>query len=112
MYWYWQRIMVICLSVSVISCKDKKEITGNDLQIPEDFREFYDQFHKDSVYQVNHIIFPLSGLPAEDSLKSDSFTWNKVDWIMHKPFDDLGGTFKREWYNVNSVIIEKKTPNH
>ena len=109
MFWYWQRTLILILSISALTCKKRAEIRNPEPQIPEEFFGFYDQFHQDSVFQLEHILFPLSGIPAEDSLKSDTFTWTRDAWVMHKPFDNLGGTFKQSWYNVNSVIIEKIT---
>ena len=68
---------------------------------------FYDRFHSDSAYQMEHIIFPLAGVPAYDSLRTEDWSWEKEQWVLHRTFDDRGGTFRRNWYNVNSVIIEK-----
>jgi hypothetical protein len=90
-----------------LSCKSKAPETSIEPSIPDAFYTFYDQFHQDSAFQMDHIIFPLSGEPAYDSLRSEDFVWEKKDWVMHRPFDDNNGTFDRQWYDVNSVIIEK-----
>ena len=34
------------------------------VEIPQDFRIFYDRFHSDTSFQLEHIVIPLSGLPA------------------------------------------------
>lgn len=109
MFWYWQRILLVNLLVMVllVSCKRNREGQDNEVIIPEDFIAFYDRFHEDSLFQIEHIIFPLAGVPAYDSLRSDDWVWNQEDWKMHHSFDEGSGAFKRDWYNVNSVVIEK-----
>ena len=107
MFWYWRRILLINMMVLAFSCKNTKDHSDQEIVIPDDFVSFYDRFHKDSLFQIDHIIFPLAGVPAYDSLRSNDWTWKLEDWTMHRPFDDKGGVFKRNWYNVNSVIIEK-----
>jgi hypothetical protein len=46
-------------------CKPKATVTENEPSeeavpdtLPDDFVEFYDKFHTDSAYQLEHIIFP------------------------------------------------------
>jgi len=50
---------------------------------PEDFQDFYIAFHTDSVYQINHILFPLDGSPAAEIKETDDFKWRKEDWKLH-----------------------------
>jgi hypothetical protein len=88
------------------SCKNKGNPAEEVSTIPDDFYPFYDRFHSDSLFQMDHIIFPLTGEPAEEALKGHEWTWGREDWVMHHTFDDKG-TFKRDWYAINSVIIEK-----
>ena len=105
MHWKW--IISIMLLVTAFSCKNKgTEIKSVGESIPDDFYAFYDQFHSDSIYQMEHIIFPLEGIPAEEILRGGEWYWKKDDWVIHRPFDSKG-TFKQQWYSVNSIIIEK-----
>ncbi|NNF36669.1 MAG: hypothetical protein HKN68_21385 [Saprospiraceae bacterium] len=99
-------MLSIMIVFTAFSCKNKSNPEVEGVTIPEDFYPFYDRFHNDSLYQMDHIIFPLTGEPAEETLKGQEWTWPKEDWVMHKPFDDKG-TFKRDWYAINSVIVEK-----
>ena len=104
----WKKISsFILITGLVLSCKNKTPDQGQEINIPSDFYDFYKKFHNDSLYQLAHIIFPLEGIPAEDSLKNDQFRWTKEKWRLHRPFDDMGGTYKRSLYDINSVIIEK-----
>lgn len=97
----------------LLSCKDNKPSVTEKIadEIPEEFYEFYNKFSSDSAYQMQHIIFPLDGKSAEDSLRNQAYLWQKDTWTIHQPFDDMGGTFSQSWYNVNSVIIEKINDN-
>ncbi len=99
-----RRIVYIVGFIScVVACKEKTEdvqvLNENVVELPEDFVSFYNQFHQDSIYQLDHIVFPLSG-------KSDSTNWSKNDWIMHKPFDNSSGEFARDLDNFAGIIVE------
>lgn len=76
--------------------------------LPDDFKVFYQQFHSDSIYQMEHIVFPLEGLPDRaDSLtiaKGD-FRWSKEEWRMQKAVDFDLSDYKRRIVPVNDVMI-------
>lgn len=69
------------------------------VEIPSDFIPFYEQFHTDSLFQINHIVFPLAQ-------KEDGTKWQRNQWIMHTPFDSQGGAFSRSFENFNGIIFE------
>ena len=106
-------ILLILLSLLLFSCKEKvAEIPKTE--IPEDFVEFYNKFHTDTLFQVEHIHFPLEGMPAlapGSDLEGFSFWWERVGWKMHKPFDDNGGTFTRTFSNFAGIITEQISDN-
>jgi len=85
-----------------------EEITHSENSLPSDFHEFYNRFHTDSLYQMNHISFPLTGVvQEEDSIRTvASKQWLEDDWKLHKPFDNYGGTFERTFTNNGTVISE------
>jgi len=73
-----------------------------------DFDAFYHQFHSDSTFQIEHIIFPLQGIPARDSSfvsSNETFHWQKDQWVLHRAFDDMGGSFKREFLNMGADLM-------
>ena len=101
------------------SCKNKntsienaEESTSKEetvKQLPDDFLTFYDRFGKDSMFQIEHIMFPLDGERAlEDGEKSadTSVKWRKEDWKFQKTFDDMGGSFKQEFIDFHGIITE------
>jgi len=86
----------------------KEDTTYNS----SEFQAFYDQFHTDSLFQINHITFPLEGLPPQaDSLTFvKGYRWQKEDWRMQKPIDTSNGEFSKTYANLGSdMIIEHIT---
>ena len=94
------------------SCKNKVTPTETETDtiieqpgdtLPGDFADFYDRFHTDSVYQLEHIVFPLEGLPHSegdhDTIRSQRHYWQRADWKKHNHFNDPSGTFEH-WYEV------------
>lgn len=69
-------------------------------EITEDFWVFYERFHQDSLFQMEHIAFPLQG-------KSELENWLHSEWTMHRPYDDMNGSFKREFISFEGLVIEK-----
>src|SRR5690625_7123694 len=57
------------ISLALGSCQsdEKKDVSISSEMVedtPPDFQDFYIQFHTDSGYQMEHILFPLDGTPA------------------------------------------------
>lgn len=69
--------------------------------LPADFKAFYEQFQSDSVFQMEHIAFPL--YYEENGQKQELLAEN---WITHRPFDDMGGTFERVFEGDENIVIE------
>jgi len=72
-----------------------------------DFRSFYSIFHRDSVYQLRHIQFPLEGMPEQnDSTNySNGFKWYKTNWTLHHAFNEQDSLFQREFTLLDSTLI-------
>ncbi len=122
-------ILAFCvILILFISCKNKvvKQINGEEITTttkkqvennslvsnsqdisPDSFDEFYQRFHKDSLFQMEHIIFPLEGKPmlADSSQIGKKFYWKKENWKMHRAFDD--DSFQRYKDNYEDLVIEK-----
>jgi len=92
------------------ACKQKKEPLVLDQTLPDEFIVFYEKFHSDSLFQINHINFPLEGArkASGNNIKlMIPFKWELTNWLLHKPFDDHNATFERKYFKVGPVIIEK-----
>ena len=88
--------------------KEPETVSADTL--PGDFSTFFDRFHEDSIYQVEHIMFPLEGLPAStgdgDTLTSNRYFWQKADWKIHRHINDPGHNFDN-WFEVmDTRVIE------
>ncbi len=113
------RLLFICLIVSLSSCRtestdkaDQPAITKPEkiVELPEDFKEFYELFHSDSLFQLNHIAFPLSGKPASGdfAMELTDYKWLREGWKIHKAFDEDDDTFDREFTIYTKDLISEK----
>jgi hypothetical protein len=90
------------------AAKQETPATTDVASLPPGFSEFYQRFHGDSLYQMEHIIFPLEGLPPDaDSLSiaGGSFRWQQEDWVMHRQVDFQMSDFNRELIPVNELMV-------
>ena len=83
-----------------------------EVKLPSDFMEFYQKFHRDSLYQMEHIAWPLQGdasVPTgEDTRVKKMMAWEPKDWIMHRPVDFSTSEFVRNWELLgDELIIER-----
>jgi len=85
------RVALLACSYYLIclwSCKDQPEAQNTISQeapkeLPSDFIEFYKAFHADSLFQVNHIIFPISSTIQDTAGRDSTITWEPETWKMH-----------------------------
>lgn len=99
-------LAIAVLALCVGGCKWPQQ--AKDLS---DFSAFYERFHNDSLYQMEHILFPIDGFPSamDTSLASiPDFRWTEDLWRMHRPFKFEGSGFKQE-LNVfgDDVVTEQ-----
>jgi hypothetical protein len=95
--------MVFILSMAMLTnCHSTKESTKSHtagMNKSEDFDMFYERFHKDSVFQVSRLKFPLGGMSVKGS--------QKIQWTR----DNLP-LLKTKIYDVDTTkykVIFKKT---
>ncbi|MEZ4908863.1 MAG: hypothetical protein R2771_14770 [Saprospiraceae bacterium] len=104
------------LFLSFLGCKKSSNDSINSNTetvelLPEQFEKFYYQFHSDSAFQIQHIIFPLEG-KAKLSIGTQDTTFTTYmaaeDWKINKLFDANNPQFKRQFFKINdNLIIEK-----
>lgn len=107
--------LFVFLILMTTACKQKVKkhplVTGikEQAETPADFQKFYISFHTDSTYQMDHILFPLEGIPAAvtDGQDPADFKWEKEDWKLHSldHFDADTYTIRRDVID-SSVITE------
>jgi hypothetical protein len=99
------------------TCKNQNQEKQNlqttnkpqDDSLPADFIEFYNKFHLDSLYQMEHIVFPLKGVPDHadpEDIKENEFYFTADQWIIHRKFDPSKN--KIEYLILNPIIIEER----
>ena len=77
------------------------------IEIPSDFLTFYNKFHLDTSFQKAHITFPLKGIKAtEETGGGEAYMYSKEEWVLHKPFDDMDGTFTRSFDAFGGIVAE------
>lgn len=79
-----------------------------EAEIPKDFIEFYSKFHEDSLFQIDHITFPLEGLPPyADTLtmQLQEFRWDKEGWRMHQLPDEKNIDMDKKWVKLGDKVV-------
>jgi len=99
-----KKFSFLLLTLLIFACKSESNQSADieplfKEEIPQDFLGFYDRFHSDIDYQLDHIIFPLQQ-------QSDSTLWQKDQWTMHKPFATQGGEFTRSYTHLKGIVVE------
>lgn len=99
--------------------KEAEQVTQTSVQLPQDFLDFYEKFHRDSLYQVAHIVWPLQGDTDEqtDSIhfQKKKVLWEQEKWKMQKlEFNRNDYFFDRKMLGDVLVIeqIRPKTANY
>ena len=106
---------IFLIIVGLYSCKNQKVEQKNEIETKSvyesaEFQEFYSKFSTDSVYQLEHIVFPLEGMKSrKDTLEAvdPNFKWTKENWVIHKPYDDMNSTYGREFIDFSNIVSEK-----
>lgn len=83
---------------------------ATESSLPEDFKVFYQRFHSDSLYQMEHIMFPLEGLPDKAdaaTIAADTFRWTPENWRFQRSVDYEVSDFTRRIIPLNEVMVRE-----
>ena len=69
------------------------------------FDAFYERFLTDSGYQLEHIQFPVEGLPPNPDMEIDDFYWLKSDWQIQKKIDPEATGFRSRFEHVSDGFV-------
>ncbi len=101
-------IIVLALGTIAFAAMTCKRKPAADLST---FQGFYERFHSDSLYQMEHILFPLEGLPSvmDTTLANvPDFRWTESNWRMHRAFDFEGSEYEQTLATFGEdVVVEK-----
>lgn len=115
-------VFILTTLILLISCnqKNSSEVVESDLpesevtiSFPDGFIDYYDRFHTDSSFQMNHIVFPLrSKTVTIDSTGTESseMVYTAENWKMHKPFQN-DDSYTRTHQVIGNMVIEKIQDN-
>jgi len=88
--------------------KEAGQATQTTVQLPQDFLAFYEKFHQDSLYQMEHITWPLQGDTDEqvDSVhyQKKNALWQPDDWHIQK-MDFNRNDYIIEYQMLGDVLI-------
>lgn len=95
---------VVCVMV-IVGCKrtQTSDLSG--------FSAFYERFHSDSLYQMEHILFPIDGIPSgmDTALASiPNFRWTEEIWQIHRPFNFEGSDYERKLSAFGNDVLEEQ----
>lgn len=79
---------------------EPEQIAQTTVQLPQDFLDFYEKFHRDSFYQIQHIVWPLQGDMSEQ-LDSTHFQKRNTEWQQEN------WRMQRTDYNPNDYVLER-----
>lgn len=110
-------LTIILFLLFALACNDTKQMESSS-KIAEDLPEnlqsfavFYEKFHEDSLFQIQHITFPLEGVPVQadsNTMVGNTFRWQKETWKMHKQFDLTTSDYEREFLPIGETILVEK----
>lgn len=107
--------VMLLFSLAFVFCKNQPakpvaEAVENATELPADFVEFYKKFHEDSLFQLEHVQFPLAGRQAErgaDGTMNISLNWSREEWkMMHLPPLNTG-EFRRDFMPISPGLISE-----
>ncbi len=96
---------LLCLLL-FISCQSNTKGKVNTDSNIENFEVFYDRFHKDSVFQMSRLAFPLAGGNFDNG---QEYQWTKDNWSLLKVrIQDVDTTkFKVKYLKTDKEFYEK-----
>lgn len=107
-----RNIILFCfIMTAIIACKNSSApiSTKDGSKLPAEFTAFYEKFHDDSLFQIQHCVFPMEGLPdqADSLLDRESFRWTADMWRMqHRiPADSK---LKTEYSSLFETMITER----
>ncbi len=78
-------------------------------EVPTDFMAFYRQFHTDSLFQVQHISWPLAGQTTQTApdgtLSAQPTYWERDKWRFQRLVDFSTGEFKQQLLTLEDKYV-------
>ena len=102
-------LITVAVVILMTSCKSSKSNSTKDFvnkSSIENFDEFYNRFHTDSLFQMSRIKFPLKGVKVDWEGEKK---WSEENWITMKTkiYDVDTSQFKTEYKKTDESFTEK-----
>lgn len=102
-------ITTLFIALMLWGCGASREITSTDNKRKpkiENFDQFYNRFHSDSLFQLSRIKHPLQGMRMDGS---ETIKWTKDNWMMMKTkIYDIDTTQYKTSYQKTDVTFNQK----
>lgn len=101
------RLLFTALALLAISACNRRAPAAPEGPI-SDFAAFYERFHRDSLYQMEHIPFPIDGVPTYVDREGEDlsgFRWTAENWVMHRDFNFKGSEFNQTFDAIGENLI-------
>jgi hypothetical protein len=111
------RIFLGLILLMLVACKGRNEAPNSTVQaeqsepLPADFDAFYQKFHSDSLFQMEHIAWPLAGRKGtlgDSTQVSVAHTWSRDTWLMHRNTGLNPDEFLQKFFPIGEVIVIEK----
>ncbi|MEM8523282.1 MAG: hypothetical protein AAGG68_01500 [Bacteroidota bacterium] len=105
-----KKSITYCFLLTIfVSCgnENKEQVVEATTPDANDFEAFYNRFHSDSVYQIEHILFPLQGLPTNADttiLRNRDFYYQKEGWVVQNRLPE-NSDFRSEIAAIDSALV-------
>lgn len=100
----------VCMGVFLSSCGNKEKV-ALDLppDLPPDFYDFYRKFHTDSIFQMEHISFPLRGMAGMqmDGGQVETKEFSAEEWKFQGLLHDTS-YYEIRYVKVSDSIYEEE----
>lgn len=106
-----QLLFFLLAGFSLSSCTQPVEPDPEMGILPVDFQVFYELFHRDSSFQMEHIQFPLEGLPDyadSATIASGAYRWEADQWVIHKQQMANDPDFQRELSMFGDFVVRER----
>jgi hypothetical protein len=106
-----KQFLMLFLFASFLACKKKETNTTSNapqtINLPADFEAFYEKFHTDSLYQLQHISFPLKGVPmgADSMSLANGYYFQPEYWVLQHKVDFSDGKYTRDFQLLGENIV-------
>ena len=108
-------ILIPIIGILILSACNNNKVVENknakNSELPIDFVNFYEIFHTDSVFQKQHIVFPLQGVPPIDSQTMDqvsAFTWSADKWVAHHKVNNSTNLYDITYQILDPTMITEQ----